>query len=136
MEPKFIAKKSIASTISIWRILFFWLIIPLIVQIAKTLRAASYSLEFYDNKIVTKWGIFARNEKQCVFAGVRAVTLSQTLKGRIFNYGNVSVDCVGKWDVDTSNIKNPLDLKRFLESRITGENMTTLVTDYPPFMQL
>ena len=50
--------------------------------------------------------------------GVTASCVNQTLFGKIFNYGNVTVDCVGKWDVDTTYIKNPNDLDEYLQTRI------------------
>ena len=64
-----------------------------------------------------------------MFIGVNAVSISQSFLGRIFGYGNVSVDCRGMWDVDTYGIKNPREFKSYLESKITAEGITTVVTD-------
>jgi len=129
MQPNYVCKKSVLATISIWRILFFWLIIPLIVQIVKCVNAASQVIEFYNDKVVIKSGVLNKNEKQCIFLGVRSVSIHQTLMGRLFNYGDVNVDCVGKWDVDTTNIKRPKEFKAYLESRLSTSGINTIVTE-------
>ena len=129
MQPNYVVKKSVVPVLSVWLILFFWLIVPLIIQIVRILAAKSYSVEFYDAKVITRSGIFNKQEKQTVFAGVNAVSISQSLFGQMFGYGDVSVDCRGKWDIDTHGIRDPRDLKTFLESRITTDNMTTVITE-------
>lgn len=127
MKPNYVAKKSAASVLSFWLILFFWLIIPSIIQIARILSAKCYSIEFYDNKIVVKSGVLNKQENQSVFAGVYSVSLSQSLMGRMFNYGNIRVDCPGRWDIDTEGIKNPVALKHHLETYITSNGMTNII---------
>ncbi len=125
--PNYVAKKSVVSALSIWLILFSWLIIPLIIQIARIASVLCYSIEFYNNKIITKSGVLNKQENQSVFAGVYAVNISQSLFGRIFGYGDIRVDCPGKWDIDTTGIKNPMELKKYLEGRITAEGMTNII---------
>ena len=127
MTPNYVAKKSAASVLSLWLILFCWLIIPLIVQIVRIINAKCYTIEFFDNKIVLKSGILNKSERQCVFAGVYSVSVSQSLAGRIFGYGNISVDCPGRWDIDTTGIKNPGELKKYLESYITTSGTTNII---------
>ena len=70
MKPNYVAKKSKAAVLSIWLILFCWLIIPAIVQIVRLVKAHCYSIEFYDERIVIKSGVLNKNERQSVFAGV------------------------------------------------------------------
>ena len=127
MKPNYVAKKSVTAVLSFWLIVFFWLVIPLIIQIARILSAKCYSIEFYDNKIVVKSGVLSKQENQSVFGGVYSVNISQSLFGRIFNYGNVRVDCPGKWDVDTKSIKDPSALKKYLEKYITTNGMTNII---------
>lgn len=127
MTPNYVAKKSIASVLSPKLLLFFWLIIPLIIQIARIISAACNSVEFYENKIVVKSGVLNKSERQSVFAGVYAVSIRQSLFGGIFNYGDISVDCPGRWDVDTYGIKNPKALKEYLEQHITTNGMTNII---------
>ena len=127
MKPNYVAKKSVTAVLSFWLIVFFWLVIPLIIQIARILSAKCYSIEFYDNKIVVKSGVLSKQENQSVFGGVYSVSISQSFFGRIFNYGSVRVDCPGKWDVGTENIKDPSALKKYLENYITSSGMTNII---------
>ncbi len=127
MKPNHVAKKSIVPTLSFWLILFFWLIIPLIIQIARIISAKAYSIEFFDSKIIVKSGVFNKSEKQSVFAGVYAVSLQQSLLGQMFNYADIKVDCPGKWDIDTTGVSNPKKLKEYLESKITVSGMTNII---------
>ena len=127
MKPNYVAKKSLISSLNIFLILFAWLIIPAIIQLIKILDAKCYVIEFYDEKVVRKSGILTRREKQTVFGGVYAVNITKTLVGRIFDYGDVQIDCPGKWDIDTSCIKNPEGLRDYLESYISASGMTSIV---------
>ena len=126
-RPNFVAKKSTFSVLNVWLILFFWLIIPLIIQIVRIVIAKHYVIEFYNQRIVVKSGVIAKHEKQTVFAGVYSVTVSQSLVARIFGYGNITVDCPGKWDIDTVGIKDPMRLKRYLTAFITTRGMNNVI---------
>ena len=127
MKPNYVAKKSVTAVLSFWLIVFFWLVIPLIIQIARILSAKYYSIEFYDDKIVVKSGVLNKNESQSIFVGVYSVSVSQSFVGRIFNYGDIKVDCPGKWDIDTTGIKDPSELKKYLENKITARGMTNII---------
>lgn len=127
MKPNYVATKSAIAAINIWLILFSWLIIPLIVLIARIVVAKSYSVEFYDDRMIIKSGVLNKQENQAVFMGVYAVSISQTLMGRIFGYGNITVDCPGKWDIDTVGVADPQGLKRYLETKITRAGVTNII---------
>ena len=118
MKPNFVSTKSVFSVISFWKIVSCILIIPIFVLIFKIIAVKQYRIEFYDDKVITYSGLLNKNKKQSVFMGVTASSVSQTLWGRLFNYGNVSVDCVGKWDIDTRYIKNPNELDAYLQTKI------------------
>lgn len=122
MKPNYVAKKSIWRAITFWRVVFFWLIIPLIVMIIDMIAANKETIEFYDNKIIQRKGIISKSEKQSVFSGVLAISVEQSVLGRIFNYGNVMVDVQGKWDIDTHMISNPDGLKKYLEDKTVNTN--------------
>ena len=127
MNPNYVATKSAIAAINIWLILFSWLIIPLIIMIVRIVIAKSYIVEFYDERMVIKSGVLNKQENQAIFMGVYAVSISQTLMGRIFGYGNITVDCPGKWDIDTQGIADPQALKRYLESKITSTGVNKFI---------
>lgn len=124
MKPNLVAKKSVFSVLSFWSIVSCILIIPIFILVFRIIAVKKFRIEFYDDKIVTYSGLINTNKKQCVFMGVTASSVSQNLFGHIFNYGNVSVDCVGKWDVDTSYIKDPKRLDEYLQTKIVNAPQT------------
>ena len=127
MTPNYVAKKSALAALNFWLIIFFWLIIPLIIQIARILTVKSYSVEFYDDKVIIKCGVLNKGERQSVFAGVFSIGIYQSFWGRIFDFGDIEVDCPGNWDIDTDGIKDPQGLRAYLESRITTANSTVVL---------
>ncbi len=131
MKPDYIARKSaIGSGGLFWCILFCWLIIPILIWIFKVISAKYKTVEFYDNKVIVRSGVISKSERQSALTNIMAVSYSQSIGGRIFNYGNVRVDVVGRFDVDLNAIKDPKGLKNYLEHRIAdSSNLKQLVTD-------
>jgi membrane protein YdbS with pleckstrin-like domain len=117
------------SEITLWIAGLILLFIPFIIQIVMIIEIRHDKIEFYDNRIVQKHGIITIHEKQSIFAGVYSVTVSQTLLGRIFNFGMIKVDCPGEWDIDTACISHPQRLKRYLEKRITVRGFARVISN-------
>ena len=120
MKPNYVAKKSIASVLSFWSIISCIFIIPIFFLIAKIIAASKYRIEFYDDKIITYTGVINTTKRQSVFLGVASTSVEQSLFGHMFNYGDVVVDCVGNWDIDTYGIKNPNGLEEYLQTKIVA----------------
>ncbi|MCX4362998.1 MAG: PH domain-containing protein [Clostridia bacterium] len=119
-QPEFIAKKSIWRAITPFRVLFCWLIIPLLLMLADIIKLKCQSIEFYNDYIVQKICVIAKNERKSAFMGIISVSVSQSVGGRIFGYGDITVDVVGKWDINTKAIASPERLKRYLESKMVN----------------
>lgn len=115
MKPRYVVEKSILPAFTFWRVALFFLIVPLIILIYNIVVLKKEVIEFYDGKIIYRSGVFTTKEKTVTFMGVYSVGISQSLFGRIFDYGDVTVDAVGKWDISTCGIKNPCGLKAYLE---------------------
>lgn len=123
MEPKYVAKKSAWAGVTFLRVLFFWLIIPLIIMIAKIIILKHETIEFYDGYAIHKKGVLSKSEKRFALAGVAGVSISQSVWQRMCNYGNVYIDIMGRnWDVSTSGIKDPAALKNYLQGLIPTAN--------------
>lgn len=120
--PNYVASKTAWNAVTPLRILFFWLIIPLIVLIVDIIRNKKNKIEFYDKYVIEKSGILSKKEKKSTFAGVYSVSIEQSVWGRIFNYGNVKIDVVGRWNIDTHGISHPKGLKKYLENYIVEPN--------------
>ena len=118
MKPQYVATRSGWTAVSFLWILSCLLIIPIPILICRIIAAKHYTISFYQDKIIVEQGWLSKSTKQMVFMGVASVSIEQSLIGRMCNFGHVSVDCVGKWDVDSTCISNPEGLKSYLETRI------------------
>lgn len=118
--PNYVAKKSAWSAVTFFRVVFFWLIIPLIIMIVDIIIKKHEVLEFYDDYVIQKRGVLSRKEERAALIGVVGVSVEQTFWGRICNFGEVYIDLVGRsWDVNTSDLANPSGLKKYLEPFIS-----------------
>jgi uncharacterized membrane protein YdbT with pleckstrin-like domain len=121
-------KKSAWSVIRPWHILLFFLVVPLIIMIIKIINVKDDKIFFYNNKVVQTSGIFSRYERTNILTQVLSVTVKQTFWGKIFNYGTVYVDVVGKWDTNMSGVKDPLKAKAYLERFVpSGKGVKPLI---------
>ena len=128
VKPNYVMKKSAWSVIRPWHILLFFLVVPLIIMIIKIINVKDDKIFFYNNKVVQTSGIFSRYERTNILTQVLSVTVKQTFRGRIFNYGNVYVDVVGKWDINMSGVKDPLKAKAYLERFVpSGKGVKPLI---------
>lgn len=127
MEPLYIAKKSKLCSFSLLRILFCWLIIPIILIIVDILKTNVEKVEFFDKKVTERNGLISKNEKETTFKGVVSVNVQQSFLGRIFNFGEVYVDLVGKNNLHLEKIAKPYELKKFLETKIVDDFQTTII---------
>ncbi len=130
MKPNFVAKKTAWGGVTPLCVLFFWLVIPLIVMICRIVSLKNQVTEFYDDYIIVKSGVLSKSERKTVFPSILSVSIDQSLWGRMFGYGNVKVDVVGKWDVDLYGICDPVALKSYLEDKVTrGKNINSVVVE-------
>lgn len=128
--PNYVASKTAWNAVTPLRILFFWLIIPIIVLIVDIIRYKKDKIEFYDRYVIEKSGLLSKREKKSTFAGIYSVSVEQSVWGRIFKYGDVKVDVVGRWDIDTYGISHPNELKKYLETKIVEpDNLQAVVAN-------
>ena len=115
-RPHIVARKSILPAFKLWRVLTFFLIVPLIMIIIDIIILRSQYVEFYDSFVIKKKGIFNKTEERCMFPKVLSCNVYRSFWGRIFNYGDIQIDAIGKWDVDLHGIKRPLFVRKYLEN--------------------
>ena len=115
-RPHIVARKSIRPAFKLWRILTFWLIVPLIMIIVDVVILRSQYVEFYDSFVIKKRGVFNKTEERCMFPKILSCHVYRSFWGRVFNYGDIKVDAIGKWDVDLEGIKRPLFVRKYLEN--------------------
>lgn len=129
MQPNYVAKKSLWLALSFWNVVLFWLVVPLIIIICKMVVLKFQQIEFYDQRVIKKSGVFSKKERQFVFTSVVSVSVDQSFWGRIFNYGDVRVDLIGKGIITANGISRPNELKAFVEQYISNENLQQIVTN-------
>lgn len=129
MQPNYVAKKSLWLALSFWNVALFWLVVPLIIIICKIVVLKFQQVEFYDQRVIKKSGVFSKKERQFVFTSVVSVSVDQSFWGRIFNYGDVRVDLIGKGIITANGISRPNELKAFVEQYISNENLQQIVTN-------
>ena len=118
MKPNFVAKKSAYAKIRLWKIIVFLplLWIPLFCQVIK---AKSEKVEFYDDYIVEKKGVFRKVSQTYVNPGIVTVSTEQSFRGRLGNFGNIKMNVIGKpLNVDLTYIKRPKKLKAYLDTKL------------------
>lgn len=119
MEPDYVAKKSILGECGgkiFICILFCWLIVPIFLMIYMIIEAKKFRIEFYKDKVIMHRGFLHTEEQQSILTTIVGVRINRSIAGNIFNYGDVVVDMVGRWDIDTRAIKDPVALKNHLKS--------------------
>lgn len=120
MEAKYTATRSSLFDFSFFiciLLLVLGLIPGIIYILVKNLSAHSYKVIFYDDKFIVKSGIINTHEDESAFKGVLSVSINQSLKGKIFNFGDVKVDIVGTKNITLCGVKDPEALKKYLQSR-------------------
>lgn len=115
-RPHIVARKSILPAFKLWRVLLFWLIVPLVMIIVDVIKLRSQYVEFYDSFVIKKRGVFNKTEERCMFPKVLSCNVYRSFWGRVFNYGDIQIDAIGKWDVDLTGIKRPLFVRKYLEN--------------------
>ena len=95
-----------------------FLLVPIVWYVCMRLNVSCDYLEFYNEKIIQRWGFWSKRHSSKVFMGVTSTNVDLPLRGRIFNYGHVFIDCAGKWDFDARYVKNPYRLERYLNTKV------------------
>ena len=125
----YVAKKSAWSVVTFWSVLACILIIPIAILICRIIAVKKYTMEFYDDKIIIREGLINTHKKQITFMGITGVSVDKGLKGQIFGYGTVHIDCVGKkWDLnEVVGIKAPEKLEAYLQEKIVQVPMSNQI---------
>ena len=111
------------------------LMIAAVIVCALCVFAASrFKLSIYTDKIIQRSGIINIRESNARMTMVIGVSYEQSLWGRLFNYGTVIVDKVGRvrWDINSSYVKNPKEMKRVMEELISDKdykNVNQIIVD-------
>lgn len=118
------AKRSLVGHYGLGRILlcilFCWLVFPLIILICWIIKNASFKYIISTEKIESRSGIFNTKSQKQIITKVLSVSETQSLGGKIFNYGTVCINLVGKNDFYIKDCKNHKKVVEFFEQMIAN----------------
>ena len=108
-------RRSIWAEMTFLKILFCWLIIPVVVAVVV---AKSYTVTITDKKIIVKSGVFNKRTSEYAVAGITSMTVNQPFFGGIFKYGTLAISLAGNRSVYLENIVDPQSAKSFLNKKL------------------
>ena len=124
----YVLTKSAWKAFTLWRVLLIWTIIPIFIIVFHIIILKNDKTYFYDDRVVTKSGILSKHEKETSFVGISAICVDQSLFGRMFKFGDLKIDVVGKWKVCIKGVKRPKEAKEFLSQYIVKkDNITSVI---------
>jgi uncharacterized membrane protein YdbT with pleckstrin-like domain len=88
------------------------LVIGLTVILSAVIRRQTTELVLTDRRIITKRGLISRNTVEMNLNKVESLHVDQSLMGRIFNYGDVTVVGTGASLEPLLGISSPIELRK------------------------
>ena len=95
-----------------------WLLLGITFPLAiyEYLRVRYTELGVTNKRVIYKTGIISRKSDEMKLASIETVEIDQGVLGRILGYGNIHVSGRGISDVVLRNVKDPMAVKRAIES--------------------
>ena len=91
----------------------------LVVALMKLLRIKFQEQGVTTRRVVLKKGIISRHTEEMKLTSIETVEIKQSVFGRIFNSGLIKVTGRGLSDLLLRDIKNPMHVKRIVETAIS-----------------
>ena len=88
----------------------------LLVFLAAVIRRQSSDFAVTNKRVVMKVGVFSTRSVELLLGKIEAITVHQSLAGRIFGYGDIMVTGSGGTEEPFSSIQSPLELRRAVQS--------------------
>ena len=123
-DYEYVITKSVWKAFDLWGILMAITVIPLVIRILILKFDRTY---FYENRIIARYGVLSKHVTETAFVGISAISVDQSLIGRILGFGDISIDIIGKWRVTIKGAKKPMKAKEFLNSYIVEKSDVTAV---------
>jgi uncharacterized membrane protein YdbT with pleckstrin-like domain len=88
----------------------------LLILLAAVIRRQSSDFAVTNKRVMMKIGVFTTRSVELLLSKVEAITVHQSLSGRLFGYGDLVVTGSGGTEERFSNIQAPLELRRAVQS--------------------
>lgn len=89
--------------------------IMLLIIIGFIIYTRSTYVKFYDGHVVKHKGVFSKHIEKCMLPKIISCNVHCSFWGRIFKFGDVKIDTIGKWDIDLIGYKYPNRIRKRLE---------------------
>ncbi len=111
--PAILSKEGLE--LSVWHIgLIILLIIGLLVLWEVFILKQTTELAITSKRVIAKLGLFQRTIVELKLRRFESITIEQSLLGRIFNYGNITITGMGGMKTTIQGIEAPLKFKKVL----------------------
>jgi uncharacterized membrane protein YdbT with pleckstrin-like domain len=95
----------------------FFLIVAAIVACSRGLTYTSSVFAITNKRVLIKVGFVRRRSLEILLSKVESIGVVQSIRGRIFNYGSITVVGTGGTGEPFAGIANPLEFRRAKCSR-------------------
>lgn len=132
MKPVLVVRKSLWSILwtFIWCIALCVLIVPVGYLVYRIISLKHDYFEIYDDRYVHYSGVVNINKHERVLTDVLTVDTSKSFIGNLCNYGNVTVNVIGRDNLYFTDIKDPELVENFFRSKIANvKNLKQIVTE-------
>ena len=113
-DEKIVKMFKIHTIVYIEKLLFFWLIFPIIGLI----KLFFIENGLTSNRVIFKSGIIGRDTEEMRLSKIETVEIKQGIIGRIFGFGNVIITGTGTSSVVFRYVSNPINVKKEIESQL------------------
>ena len=93
------------------------IIIALIILLPACIKYTTSEFAVTNKRVIVKIGFIQRQTMETLLQKIEAISVDQTVLGRILNYGTISIIGTGGTKESFVNIANPLDFRRSIQEQ-------------------
>jgi len=104
--------------LTVWQ--YFWPVLTMFIGIGflwipwTMLKRKTTELAYTDKRIITKFGIIARNTDEIKINAIESIDIRQGVLGRLFNFGNLIISGTGGKLVIVPDVKDVVSFRKAL----------------------
>ena len=101
-----------------WIVAGVALILGIIVALPRFVRYITSEFAVTNKRVIIKVGLIYRDTLELVLAKVETIGVDQTIPGRIFNYGTITITGTGGTKEPFKDIARPLEFRKHVQSQL------------------
>ncbi|MGH7582512.1 MAG: PH domain-containing protein [Gemmatimonadales bacterium] len=95
-------------------------VVAVVVLLAAWLRRANSEFAVTSRRVIVKVGVLSTRSMELLLPKVEAIGVSQSLAGRMFGFGVITVTGSGGTQEEFDNIQAPLDFRQAVQAATSG----------------